>query len=76
MIEIKKSSLIKIPQDSFLFETRKDSHFLPIKKVEKPEIGIYLKCLDDQFSEVILGDKIFVVENFNIFLYKENNNVY
>jgi len=44
-------------------------------QIKEPQIGIYLTNLDDNLSEIILEDKIFVVTNNNIFLYKEERNV-
>jgi len=78
-MEIKKSNLIKIPQGSILYENQvstnyKYSKFIAIKEIKEPQIAIYLKNLDDEYSEIILGDTIFIIQNKNIFLYKEQRN--
>ncbi len=80
ILQIKKGNLIKIPQSSILYEYRQSAidkypSIVASMQIKEPQIGIYLTNLDDNLSEIILEDKIFVVTNNNIFLYKEERNV-
>lgn len=77
--QIKRGNLIRIPQSSILYEHEKNTknsfkHFLAVKEIKQPQIGIYLSSLDEDYSEIIIEDKIFVAANNNIFLYKEEKN--